>query len=129
MSRLGDIPGTLQELQQDAKSELDKFLQASKEGDLETLDEQVNSVLAGAETVVASVLSWVEKPTSREVAIQELRLEARSPAEQALARYSALGRVLVSSVSQAVAALPFGAPVAAVLGECGTNKVGARVEV
>ena len=53
---------------------------------------------------------------SEELDLQKLHLSARTPAEKNLAKYSALGKVLVSGVQHAVGALPFGGPIAAALG-------------
>jgi hypothetical protein len=47
---------------------------------------------------------------------QKIDAPVRSKVEQGFARYSALGRVLITVVKHGVGALPFGAPVAAVLG-------------
>ncbi len=48
--------------------------------------------------------------------VQALALPKRSAAEEALAKHSELGRALIGALAKGIEALPFGAPVAAVIG-------------
>ncbi|KAF5840146.1 hypothetical protein DUNSADRAFT_17630 [Dunaliella salina] len=61
-------------------------------------------------------LFGVAKRQSVPTNVQDLQLSQRTQAERALAKYSALGQVLVNVASHAMAAMPFGGPAAAILG-------------
>ncbi len=76
----------------------------------------------GLVSKVGTLVQWAlgintAKPYEQsKVEWQKMAPPERSKAEQFFARYSALGQALMSVVQLGVGALPFGAPVAAVLG-------------
>lgn len=92
---------------------------------LDSLEEEVESALGSTDALLATLgkLGKAMAPSGHAAEVddvpldvQALALPVRSKAEQHLARFSALGQVLVEGASQACAAMPFGAPVAALLG-------------
>lgn len=82
--------------------------------------EDAASVLDMVESVVSTVSDLVGAAKKGErdkpVDVQALVLPRRTGAEQALAKYLALGQVLISLSAKAMEAMPFGAPAAAMLG-------------
>ncbi len=79
--------------------------------DEETTDEEIGDALK----MLQGLLQLTQPNASTEVDLQSLQLPSRSAAETALARYSWAVAATVNLASQAISALPFGAPVAAVL--------------
>ena len=69
-----------------------------------------------AEKCLVALLAKVAAAPTGKVDIQSLQLQDFSQAEKVLCKYSAIGQVLVTVVSHGVAALPFGAPIAAMMG-------------
>ena len=82
--------------------------------------QDADGVMGVVDKLCAASASWfagAKGPAKgEELELQKLQQSERSPAERNLAKYSALGKVLVGGVAHAVAALPFGGPVAAALG-------------
>lgn len=109
----GNVDQQVTQAAKNAKEEFDTFIDSTNEGDLEA---QVAKVLDGAESIVTKFLSLASKP-AEDVNIQQLQLDNCTEAEKKFATYSALGRVVVGLACQGIAAMPFGAPVAALLGE------------
>ena len=69
-----------------------------------------------AEKCLVALLGKVPQAPTGKVDIQSLQMQDFSPAEKVLCKYSTIGQVLVTVVSHGVAALPFGAPIAAMMG-------------
>ena len=98
-------------------------LKGMMEGDPDSaaaLLQDADGVMGVVDKLLAASASWFTgakvQAKGEELELQKLQLSERSPAERNLAKYSALGKVLVGGVAHAVAALPFGGPVAAALG-------------
>lgn len=80
--------------------------------DEDTADEEIG----GALDTLQGLLQLTQRAQpNAELDLQALQLPPRSAAEKALARYSWLGTATIGLASHALSALPFGAPVAAVL--------------
>ena len=95
------------------------------EGDpdsVSSLMQDADGVMVVVDKLFAASASWFGGAKDKggaqsdELELQKLQLSKRSPAEQCLAKYSALGKVLAAGVTHAVAALPFSGPVASALG-------------
>ena len=112
----GSLAGTADALGSAAESAVERAeheLSAIASGDI------ASEFAAGegiAEKCLVALLGKVAASPTGKVDIQSLKLQDFSPAEKVLCKYSAIGQVLVSVVSHGVAALPFGAPIAAMMG-------------
>jgi hypothetical protein len=103
---------------------------AAMEGEWEQLKDEWDNMMGedDAPSVEGLLMNWgtlvfgvfskavTSAKPAQKIDWQKIDLPQRSKIEQGFARYSALGRVLITVVKHGVGALPFGAPVAAVLG-------------
>ena len=92
---------------------LEGLLSGEDVPELDSPDEAIDEALGMMEGLL-KLLQQPDLPTG-DMDVQKLHLPPRTKAEQALARYSVIGGAVVHIASQAISALPFGAPVAAVL--------------
>lgn len=77
---------------------------------------QVDQVLDIGEDIVDRVLNFFSKASeTSQVHVDELNV-SRGAAEQALAKYSVVGQLIVNVAGEALRAVPFCAPAAALLG-------------
>lgn len=100
---------------------LDRLVSGEAEDlDEGTADEEIGDamdILQGLLQLISSdpdVMTQGAQPNA-ELDLQALQLPPRTAAEAALARYSWMGTATIGLASHALSALPFGAPVAAVL--------------
>ena len=110
----GSLAGTADMLGSAAESAVERAeveLSAIASGDVASEFAAVEGI---AEKCLMALLNKAA-PTGK-VDIQSLQLQDFTQAEKVLCKYSAIGQVLVSVVSHGVAALPFGAPLAAMMG-------------
>lgn len=82
--------------------------------DLDDEDEQIEGALDMLQGLLQLTLRMVPADEEK-VDVQKLKLPRRTAAETALRRYAWLAKATVDVTSHAISALPFGAPLAAVL--------------
>ncbi len=83
--------------------------------DLDADADESDEAIGKALDVLQGLLQLTQSMDGTQLDLQGLQLPPRSAAEKALAKYAWVGKAAVGAVAHATAALPFGAPVAAVL--------------
>jgi hypothetical protein len=110
----GGVEGAAEQVTEDWERKISMLegLMSGEGPDIENPDD-IDDALGMMEGLLK--LMQDDLPTDGDLDVQKLRLPPRCKAEQALGRYAVVGRVMLNITSQAISALPFGAPVATVL--------------
>ncbi|GAX73621.1 hypothetical protein CEUSTIGMA_g1072.t1 [Chlamydomonas eustigma] len=94
-----------------AETQAESALEELQNGDFSEAENVAEVLLSHFVSIVGS-MDAVRRPVS----IQDVQLPVYAKAEEVLNKYSVLGQVLVSVLQHAVSGLPFGAPVAFIIG-------------